>query len=401
MAFDGFWWLFGGFWWLLAFGFWWRGQVQLCCLHWPVCLGLCCCKLTSLECLSISLYVSLSYMHYLASSFLLASPNASYQSIHQSFNQSIWINLSMCLFVYLSVCLSVCLSVIHAMFSFLPFPSLPKKTPWGGGAAPWGEVLRPPPQPPSGFYSSSYHRIYLWSLWSNYLPVPSIITCLLLLTSLCLSLYMFFCRACVILASSFLPASPNAMGGLPPTRLQLFWHHQIKKNISLLSPITFLWISWLSLITFLLKSLAIVFYFSVEISTFSVVFYWDLPFFTFLLEFQLFLLLLYWNLYFCFSVVYLLFTFLLVSLFLFFYSIEISIFFLYFSTEIFTFSWLFCWNLYFPCTFLLKFLLLFYWNLYFLFTFLLRSLLSRYFSIGIPTFLFAFILKSLLLLFHW
>ena len=36
-----------------------------------------------------------------------------------------------------------------------------------------GEVLRPPPQTPPVFLTS-YHRIYLGSLWSNYLPAPSI-----------------------------------------------------------------------------------------------------------------------------------------------------------------------------------------------------------------------------------
>ena len=37
-----------------------------------------------------------------------------------------------------------------------------------------GEALRPPPQSPSSFLTSSYHCIYLGSLASNYLPVPSI-----------------------------------------------------------------------------------------------------------------------------------------------------------------------------------------------------------------------------------
>ena len=45
---------------------------------------------------------------------------------------------------------------------------------------------------------SSYHRIYLGSLWSNYLPEPSI-PLLPLLTSLCLPLYLFLTiEACVL-----------------------------------------------------------------------------------------------------------------------------------------------------------------------------------------------------------
>ena len=68
-----------------------------------------------------------------------------------------------------------------------------------------------------------------------------------------------------------------------------------------------------------------------------------------LIEISTFSLLLYWNLYF-------------------FLSIEIS-------------TLLFFWNLY--------FLLLFYWNLFFLFAFLLRSLLSLYFSIDMSTFSFS------------
>ena len=144
------------------------------------------------------------------------------------------------------------------------------------------------------------------------------------------------------------------------------------------------------LFTFLLKSLLFLL-FSIEISTFSSLFYWNLYIlFTFLLKSRLsrhffieistFSLLFYWNLYF-------LFTFLLKSL--------LS---LYFSIEISTFSLLFYRNLYFLCTFILKsllslhffieistFSLLFYRNLYVLFTFLLKSQLS-YFSVEIPTF---------------
>ena len=108
------------------------------------------------------------------------------------------------------------------------------------------------------------------------------------------------------------------------------------------------------LFTFLLKSLLSL-YFSMEISTFSLLFYWNL------------------------------------------YSIEIT----YFSIEISTFLSLFHWNLYFLITFLLKSLLSLslyfsieitcfsYWNLSFLITFLLKSLLSCHFSIEI-------LLKSLL-----
>ena len=137
-----------------------------------------------------------------------------------------------------------------------------------------------------------------------------------------------------------------------------------------------------------------------KISTFSLLFYWNLYFlFTsplksllslyFSIEISTFSLLFYWNPYF-------LFTFLLKSI--------LS---LYFSIEISTFSLLFYWNLDFLCTFLFKsllslyfsieistfslqyqiytFFLLFYWNLYFLYTFLLKSLLSLYFSFEIST----------------
>ena len=125
---------FGSF--LVAFGFWWRGQVQLCCFaDVNPSNRLYLFSFADFSLMSISLYVSLSYMHYLASSFLPASPNAMgggaapspqppssffdiiisrNTSIHPSIIQSI--NLSMCLFV--------CLSVVHAMFSFLSFPSL-------------------------------------------------------------------------------------------------------------------------------------------------------------------------------------------------------------------------------------------------------------------------------------
>ena len=127
-------------------------------------------------------------------------------------------------------------------------------------------------------------------------------------------------------------------------------------------------------------------YFSIEISTFPLLFFWNLYFLsTRSLKSLLSLII-----------------FLLKSLLSLFFSIEIS-----------TFSLLFFWNLYFLITFLLKskistfsslfnlksrFSLLFYWNLYFLFTFLLQSLLSLYFSIGSLCFLFTFLLKSLLAL---
>ena len=139
---------------------------------------------------------------------------------------------------------------------------------------------------------------------------------------------------------------------------------------------TLIWTSFH--LTFLSKSLLSL-YFSIEISTFSLLFYWNL--FTFLLksllslyfsiETSTFSLRFYWNHYF-------LFTFLLQSLLSRYFSIGTS-----------TFSLLFFWNLYFLCTFLLKSLLsflLFSWNRYFLFTCLLKSLLSLYFSIEISTF---------------
>ena len=157
---------------------------------------------------------------------------------------------------------------------------------------------------------------------------------------------------------------------------------------------TLIWTSILSL-TFLLKSLVSL-HGSIEISSFSSLFYWNLYFlFTFLLisllslyfsiyfsiEISTFSLLFFWNLYF-------LFTFVLKSLLSLNFSIEIS-----------TFSLLFDWNLYFLFTFLLKsllslnfsieistFSLLFDWNLYFLSTFLLKSLLSLYFSFEISAF---------------
>ena len=113
---------------------------------------------------------------------------------------------------------------------------------------------------------------------------------------------------------------------------------------------TLIWTSFLlTLSTFLLKSL-IALYCSIEISTFSLPFYWNLYFpLTFLLKSRLFFFsieisafsfLLYWNLYF-------LFTCLLKSPLSHYLFIEIS-----------TFSLLFCWNLYFLIACLLKSLLL-------------------------------------------
>ena len=98
-------------------------------------------------------------------------------------------------------------------------------------------------------------------------------------------------------------------------------------------------------------------YFSIETSTFSFLFYWNLDF---------------------------LLTFLLKSRLPLDFPIEIS-----------TFSLLCYWNLYFLFTFRLKSLLslyLPYWKFYFLYTFLLNPLLSLYFSIETSTFS---------LLFHW
>ena len=111
--------------------------------------------------------------------------------------------------------------------------------------------------------------------------------------------------------------------------------------------------------------------FSIEMSTFSLLFFWNLYFlFTFLLKSLLslyfsfeictFSLLFYWNLYF-------LFTFLLKSLLSFYFSIETSTF-SYFSIETSTFS------------------LLFYWNFFLLFTFRVKPLLSLYKSIEISAF---------------
>ena len=127
------------------------------------------------------------------------------------------------------------------------------------------------------------------------------------------------------------------------------------------------------------------FNFSIEISTFSSLFYWNLYI----------SLLFFWNLD-------ILFTLLLKSLLSLYFSIEILTS-LYSSFEISTFSLLFYWNLYFLFTFLLKSLLLFTFllksllSLYFPFcisTFLLKSLLSLYFSIEISTFSLPFFLKS-------
>ena len=113
-------------------------------------------------------------------------------------------------------------------------------------------------------------------------------------------------------------------------------------------------------------------YFSIEMPTFSLLFYWNLYFFQFSIEISTIPLLFYWNLYF-------LFTFLFASLLSLYFSNEVSTFF-YFCIEISTFSLLFYWNLYFSLTFC--------WNLYFLFAFLVKSLFSLYFSIEISTFFF-------------
>ena len=148
--------------------------------------------------------------------------------------------------------------------------------------------------------------------------------------------------------------------------------------------------------TFALKSL-LSFHFSVEISTFFLLFHWNLPLLSLYFSFEISTvsLLFDWNLYFLFA-------FVLKPLLLYF-SIEISIVCLLFYCP-FTLHW----NLYFLSTCQLKSLLSFYFSietcLYFLFTFLLKSLLSLYLSFEISTFsllfywnlyfLFTFLLES-------
>ena len=166
--------------------------------------------------------------------------------------------------------------------------------------------------------------------------------------------------------------------------------------------VTLIWTSFH--LTLLLQSLLSL-YFSIEISTFSLLFYWNLYFlFSFLLKSLL-------SLKFSIEIstfslhLYFLYTFLWKSLLSLHFSIEISTLLFYGNLYfLFTCLWKSLLSLYFSIEtstllsldvsiVISTFFLPFYWNLYFLFTFLLllstfllKSLLSFHFSIEISTF---------------